>query len=147
MRDFGTNRSNNYQHLFNEIVSPPEKITEFSDSQDFGGVLNFCPETKELRLDLKEKLRLAFWRLIDTKLTPRQREVLHILASGKTQTEAAKKIGVNQSSITKSIHGNCDYKKGKKVYGGAKKKLQKLMKEDQEIQEILNQLEELGGED
>ncbi len=69
-----------------------------------------------------------------------------------TQTDIAKKLKVNQSSITKAIHGNCDYgknskkdknKKGKKIYGGARKKLQKLAKEDPVIQEIIKEILEL----
>ena len=145
MRDFTTNRSNAYQHLFAEIVSPPEKLVEFSDAQDMAGLLNYS-EYKEERLDLQEKLKAAYWRLIDSKLTPRQRQVLHLTADGKTQTDIAKTLGVNQSSITKSINGNCDYKNGRKIYGGAKKKLQTLAKKDREIQSILRQMAELNDE-
>jgi FixJ family two-component response regulator len=145
MRDFTTNRSNAYQHLFAEIVSPPEKLVEFSDAQDMAGLLNYS-EYKEERLDLQEKLNSAYWRLIDTKLTPRQRQVLHLTSDGYTQTEIAKALGVNQSSITKSINGNCDYKNGRKIYGGAKKKLQILAKKDTEVQSILRQMAELNDE-
>jgi predicted XRE-type DNA-binding protein len=142
---FTTNRSNTYQYLFAEIVSSPEKLVEFSDAQDMAGLLNYS-EYKEERLDLQEKLNLAYWRLIDTKLTPRQSQVLHLTKDGYTQTEIAKTLGVNQSSITKSINGNCDYKNGRKIYGGAKKKLQALAKKDHEVQSILRQMAELNDE-
>lgn len=145
MRDFTTNRSNAYQHLFAEIVSPPEKLVEFSDAQDMAGLLNYS-NYKEERSDLQEKLNQSYWRLIDTKLTPRQRQVLHFTADGYTQTEIAKHLGVNQSSITKSINGNCDYKNGRKIYGGAKKKLQTLAKKDPEVQSILQQMAELNND-
>ena len=66
--------------------------------------------------------------------------LLHAYGSGaelETQIEIAKQLNVNQSSITKSINGNCDYRSGKRVYGGAKKKLRRLADEDLEVQEIL----------
>ncbi len=98
--------------------------------------------TEEM-LDLKEQLRDEFWRLVDEELTPRQKEVVHLYADGLTQTEIAKKLGVNQSSVTKSLNGNCDYRNGKKVYGGAKKKLGRLVQQDPRIQEILARIGQL----
>lgn len=97
-------------------------------------------------LDLKEQLVAAFWRIIRTKLTPRQCEVIELYAQGFTQTEIAKKLNVNQSSITKSINGNCDYRNGKKIYGGAKKKLRRIAAQDPEIQSILAQMGEIQSE-
>ena len=94
-------------------------------------------------LDLRDQLKEEFWRLVDTELTERQREVIHLWAEGYTQTEIAKKLNVNQSSITKSINGNCDYRNGKKVYGGANKKLKKLVSKDEKIQGILARIAEL----
>jgi transcriptional regulator len=88
----------------------------------------------------------AFWRIIRTKLTPRQCEVIELYAQGLTQTEIAKRLNVNQSSITKSINGNCDYRNGKKIYGGAKKKLRRIAAQDPEIQEILRQMGDIQSE-
>lgn len=73
-------------------------------------------------------------------------------ASGKTQIEIAKILGVNQSSITKCIHGNVDYKnkdaKGKPItYGGVRLKLQKIAKEDKKVNEILNKIADLRDND
>ena len=75
-------------------------------------------------LILEDELKEEFWRIADTFLTNRQREVIKHCADGYTQTEIAKLLNVNQSSITKSINGNVDYKnkKGKIIYGGTKKK-------------------------
>ena len=69
-------------------------------------------------------------------------------ASGKTQMEIAKALGVNQSSITKCINGNVDYKnkdnKGKPTtYGGVRLKLQKIVKEDKKVTEILAKIADL----
>lgn len=141
-RDFSRNRSDQYQPLFQESTTSPDVLTELSNSRGMNCLLN-GDSYNECLMELKEKLRLALWRLVDTKLTARQREVLHLHVDGYTQTEIAKRLGVNQSSITKSIHGNCDYKNGKRMYGGAKKKLKKLSMLDPEIIMILSQIADL----
>jgi len=136
-----TNRSNVYQHLFTEQLHSNEMMAEFSDSQ--GLVEHYSPEHKEMLLDLKEELKLEFWRLVDTELTERQAQVIRLLAKGFTQIEIAKQLNVNQSSITKSVNGNCDYRNGRKVYGGAKRKLRKLADNDPKIQQIFNSIAEI----
>lgn len=138
------NRSDTYQVTLLEISISPDTLTDYSDSRGMPGFLNSTPYCEEL-LELREQLRLAFWRLVDTELTERQREVLHLTADEFTQTEIAKMLNVNQSSITKSIHGNCDYSKGRRVYGGAKKKLAKLIMKDEEIQAIFLKISELDN--
>lgn len=136
------NRSDSYQHFIAEISTSPDILTELSDQRSV--LSNLDPHAyNETLLDLQDQLKAAYWRIIDTKLTPRQREVIHLCKEGFTQCEIAKALNVNQSSITKSIHGNCDYKNGKRVYGGAKKKLQKIASEDPEIQELLSRIAEL----
>jgi len=144
-RDFTKNRSDRYQHVLVESSCSPDMLTEFSDARGITGVLN-CGDYNEELLDLKEQLVAAFWRIIRTKLTPRQCEVIELYAQGLTQTEIAKRLNVNQSSITKSINGNCDYRNGKKIYGGAKKKLRRIAAQDPEIQEILRQMGDLQSE-
>lgn len=141
-RDFAKNRSDRYQYVLVESPCSPDMLTEFSDAKGIAGILNSGNYSEEL-LDLKEQLVAAFWRIIRTKLTPRQCEVIELYAQGLTQTEIAKKLNVNQSSITKSINGNCDYRNGKKIYGGAKKKLRRIAAQDPEIQEILKKMAEL----
>lgn len=145
MPDRSGNRSNKYQHVLLESPFSPDMITEFSDSQGLSGMLNASKYNEEL-LDLKERLLLAFWRIIDTQLTPRQRQVLRLYAQGFTQIEIAKQLNVNQSSITKSLSGNVDYRNGKKVYGGAKKKIRKIADNDPEIQEIFKRMQEIKSE-
>ena len=144
-RDFTKNRSDRYQHVLVESSCSPDMLTEFSDARGIAGVLNNGNYSEEL-LDLKEQLVAAFWRIIRTKLTPRQCEVIELYAQGLTQTEIAKKLNVNQSSITKSINGNCDYRNGKKIYGGAKKKLRRIAAQDPEIQSILKQMGDIQAE-
>jgi predicted DNA-binding protein YlxM (UPF0122 family) len=94
-------------------------------------------EYNERLIELEERLKKEFWRIVDTLLTPRQKEVLHLYAGGFTQMEIAKKLDVNQSSITKSLNGNVDYKKGKVIYGGSTKKLKKIIETDEKIKDIL----------
>jgi len=141
-RDFTKNRSDRYQHLLVESSCSPDMLTEFSDLRGITGVLNDGNCNEEF-MDLKEQLYAAFWRIIKTKLTSRQCEVIELYAQGFTQIEIAKRLNVNQSSITKSINGNCDYRNGKKIYGGAKKKLRRLAAQDLEINEILLKMAEL----
>ena len=141
-RDFKKNRSDRYQWVLVEAPCSPEMLTEFSDAQSLGGKLNHIAYNEEL-YDLQDRLKDAFWRIINTQLTQRQREVLRLYADGYTQIEIAKKLKVNQSSITKSINGNCDYRNGKKIYGGAKKKLKRIASKDLEIQSILKRILEI----
>lgn len=136
-------RSESYQHLLIESSYAPDILSEVADCEGIYTHLNPFGYSEEL-LELKDKLKFEFWRLVDEKLTQRQREVLRLYCDGYTQTEIAKKLNVNQSSITKSINGNCDYRgNGRRLYGGSRKKLQKLAETDEVIQEILKQIMEL----
>ena len=144
MVDRTKNRSDRYQPLFAEMSFSPEMMAEFAERE--GMTHRNDPELKERYLEAKDKLRKAFWRLVDEQLTERQREVMKLYCEGYTQIEIAKKLNVNQSSITKSINGNCDYRNGKRIYGGAKKKLRRLAEKDEEIQEILKELAEINAE-
>ncbi len=144
-RDFTKNRSDRYQHVLVEASCSPDMLAEFSDARGITGMINNTNYDEEL-FDLQDQLRKELWRIIRTKLTKRQCEVIELYAQGLTQIEIAKKLNVNQSSITKSINGNCDYRNGKKVYGGAKKKLRRLADQDPVIQSILFRINELQNE-
>ncbi len=145
MVDRRKNRSDSYQWILVECPCSPEMLTEVADSEGIGAQLNPWGYNEEL-LELKDRLKVAFWRIVDTQLTDRQKEVIHLYAEGFTQTEIAKKLNVNQSSITKSINGNCDYRNGRKVYGGARKKLKKIAEKDEEIQEILARMADIQSD-
>lgn len=146
VRDFRQNRSAGYQYVLLEIACPNDSLTEYSDSQGLTGKIE-AENHKEDLMDLKEQLKRAQWRIINTELTPRQREVLRLSADGYTQTEIAKKLSVNQSSITKAINGNTDYRNAqRRTYGGAKKKIQRIAETDPEIIEILQKIAELEGD-
>ncbi len=157
-RDFKTNRSNAYQHILLESLCAPDTLTIYSDSKSYTTIHD--SENEEKLKELKEQLKVEFWRIVG-KLTKRQQEVLKLMAQGLTQIEIAKKLKVNQSSVTKSLNGNAEYlkhtknsnllepekkKKKRKSYGGAKRKLLKIAQTDQTIQDIFKQIAELENE-
>lgn len=150
-RDFSRPRSASYQIILLEEPVMPTTITEFADIHNAGHI-PLTPAQKEELYDLQERLKKEFWRLVEEELTERQRDVLRMRADGKTQIFIAKYLGVNQSSVVKSISGNIDYKeeivngiliKKKKYYGGAIKKLKRLISADKSIQDILQKIMEL----
>jgi DNA-binding NarL/FixJ family response regulator len=141
-RDFTTTRSAGYQYVIQESVSPNESIAEYCDTTGHVGTISLSQNREEL-LTLQEELHKEYWNLIENGLTARQKKVLQLSAEGKTQTEIAKILNVNQSSITKSINGNVDYSAGKKIYGGAKKKCRKLADKNEKIQSLIQAINDL----
>lgn len=139
------NRSDHYQNVICEAPCSPDMLTEVADADGIGAQLNPFGYNEEL-LELKELLKENMWRIINDDLTDRQAQVIKLYAQGLTQTEIAKMLNVNQSSVTKSINGNCDYRNGRKVYGGARKKLRKIAEKDDAIQIILNRIGEIEGD-
>lgn len=140
-----SNRSDKYQWVLLETVCSNDMMEAFSNDDSISSRLNPFQYNEDL-LDLEDQLKIEFWRVVDTLLTPRQREVIRLYADGYTQMEIAKMLNVNQSSITKSLNGNVDYKNGKKVYGGARKKIKKIIEGDEKIREILKKMSDLREE-
>jgi DNA-binding CsgD family transcriptional regulator len=136
------NRSDRYQWVLLETVCSNDMMEAFCNEDSICHRLNPF-EYSESLIDLEDQLKKEFWRVVDTLLTPRQREVIRLYADGYTQMEIAKMLNVNQSSITKSLNGNVDYKNGKKIYGGARKKIKKIIENDDKIKDILAQMVEL----
>lgn len=139
------NRSDRYQWVLLETVCSNDMMESFCNEDGIYNRLNPFGYDEEL-LQLEDQLREEFWRVVDTLLTPRQREVIRLYADGYTQMEIAKMLNVNQSSITKSLNGNVDYKNGKKVYGGARKKIRKIIENDDRIKDILQKMRECREE-
>jgi len=139
-----SNRSNGYQHLFTEQSYSNDMMADFPVSA--GLVEKYKPEDKETLMDLREELTKRRWELAEEHLTERQFEVVKLMSKAFTQIEIAKQLNVNQSSITKSLNGNCDYRNGKKVYGGAKKKLRKVADNDPIMKSILERIAEIHAE-
>lgn len=140
------NRSDKYQWVLLETVCSNDMMEAFCNEDSIYNRLSGGFIYDERMLELEDRLKKEFWRVVDTLLTPRQREVIRLYADGYTQMEIAKMLNVNQSSITKSLNGNVDYKNGKKVYGGAKKKINKIIQSDENIMEILREMADLRAE-
>jgi DNA-binding CsgD family transcriptional regulator len=139
------NRSDSYQHLLLEVICSHDMMSSFSNNDSIYNKLNPYQYNEDL-LDLEDQLKVEFWRVVETLLTDRQKQVLKLYAEGYTQMEIAKKLKVNQSSITKSLNGNVDYKHGKRVYGGCRKKIRKIIETDEKIKDILKRMQEIRME-
>lgn len=140
------NRSDRYQWVLLETVCPNEMLESFSNEDGVYKRLNPFSYNDDIA-ELEDQLKKEFWRIVDTLLTDRQKQVIRLYSDGYTQMEIAKMLNVNQSSITKSLNGNVDYKNdSKKTYGGAKKKLHKIIESDSKIREILQKISDLRGE-
>jgi RNA polymerase sigma factor (sigma-70 family) len=140
------NRSDKYQYVLLETACSNDMMEAFCNDDSIYARLTGGFVYDERMLELEDRLKKEFWRVVDTLLTPRQREVIRLYADGYTQMEIAKMLNVNQSSITKSLNGNLDYKNGKKIYGGARKKIRKIIENDDAIKEILADMNELRDE-
>lgn len=140
------NRSDAYQALYAETACSNEMMEAFSNDESLHKRLNPFSYNEDI-MNLEDELKIEFWRIVDTLLTPRQREVIRLYADGYTQMEIAKLLNVNQSSITKSLNGNVDYKNGKVIYGGAKKKMKKIIDNDVKIKDILAKISSLRDEE
>lgn len=139
------NRSDRYQWVLLETVCSNDMMEAFCNEDSIYNRLNPYNYDEDL-LILEDELKVEFWRIVDTLLTPRQKEVIRLYADGYTQMEIAKMLNVNQSSITKSLNGNVDYKNGKKIYGGARKKIRKIIENDEKIKEILGKMADIRSE-
>ena len=139
-------RSEGYQNLFAETICSNEMMESFCNEDSIKDRLNPFKYNEDL-INLEDELKKEFWRIVNSLLTDRQKEVIRLLSDGLTQMEIAKKLEVNQSSITKSINGNVSYLKGRTTYGGAKKKLKKIIQSDEKIIEILRKMMEIRDEE
>ena len=140
-----TPRSSQYQNLYNELFVAPDLLDSFSNQDNIFKRLS-PHQYNETILELEEQLRKEFWRVIKENLTDKQQKVVSMLANGATQTECAKELNINQSSICKSLLGNSEYNKDTgeiKIYGGIKSKLRKVVEKDEKIKFILEQISEL----
>lgn len=138
-------RSQKYQYILIETVYSNDMMSSFCNEDSVSARLNPFEYNEDL-IELEDQLKKEFWRIVNTLLTDRQKEVIKLYADGYTQMEIAKKLNVNQSSITKAINGNVSYKKGRRSYGGARKKLKKIIEMDDKIIEILRKISEIRSE-
>ena len=140
------NKSDSYQYKIVEISVDPAILGEFPLAESLGFQLNLSRHS-EMFDKLRERLMREVLRIINTSLTTRQSEVVTLRLQGKTQIQIAEELGVHQTTVHKLLSGNIDYANGKKRYGGAIKKLQKLCAKDETVLEILKNMEDLRTSD
>ena|SRR5579859_1737854 len=138
-------RSSKYQYLLLESAYSNDMMESFCNEDSISSRLNPF-EYSERLIDLEDQLKREFWRIVDTMLTKRQKEIVRLSAEGLTQSEIAKKLDINQSSVSKCLLGNTLYHKSKSIYGGAKRKIQKIIETDDKIKEILQKMMEVRNE-
>lgn len=139
-------KSSSIQWRYREVSLDPQLLNGFAN-EDIG-VLGGEHVADEIQ-ELFEQLSLRVVWLMENSLTKRQTEIMKMIyLEEKTQTEVARILGLCQSSVHKSMHGNLSYQQMSqtKRYGGAIKKIQKICMEDPEIQSILDSIKELRRE-
>lgn len=125
---------------FVEISVDPVLMNNFSNEESMGYYLNSYNSTENFQ-KLKNDLYDEVMDIIQNHLTDRQRQVtVMTYIDGKTQNEIATELGVVQTTAHKTLRGNIDYVNGGKRYGGALKKIRKLCKKNERIQEILKEM-------
>jgi len=138
-----------YQFMLQEKLARQLAYHNENDNNDDEDKLDYIdfkkkhivPDTEEQ----KHLIRLIKDRALDlfeANATPRQLQVYTLYNDGYTQVEISVIMGCNQSSIAKSLNGNVDYQKGKRVYGGSWMKVKKLVDADPECQRLLKLLKE-----
>lgn len=142
-------KSKSYQYKIVEISFESLKLNNFSTERGMGQVLmnNSCDERI---IDLKEELLDEIYDIVNGEyLTEHQKKILFMRLMGKTQNDIADHLGITQSAVHKAMHGNIDYKNQKKRYGGIIKKLQKICKNHERVNEILTEIAKInkGGEE
>lgn len=131
--------SDKYQHLYHEVNLLDDTYIRYYES-DFKN-----QDINDKLKDLKEQLLSTLLDLAKNEFTERQFGILEMYLKGFSQNDMAKAIGVNQSSITKSIYGNKSYQYETKQYGGFMKKLS-AFKDNPQIKSILEEINKLENE-
>lgn len=137
-------KSKSYQYKIVEISFESLKLNNFSTERGMGQVLmaNSCDERIT---DLKEELLDEIYDIVNGEyLTEHQKKILFMRLMGKTQNDIAEHLGITQSAVHKAMHGNIDYKNQKKRYGGIIKKIKKICKNHERVNEILAEIAKIN---
>ncbi len=140
-------KSKSYQYKIVEISFESAKLNNFSNERGMGSVM--MANTSDERIsDLKEALLDEIYEIVNgPHLTDHQKKILFMRLMGKTQNSIAEHLGITQSAVHKAMHGNIDYRNHKKRYGGIVKKLQKICKNNVNINNILDKIQEINKEE
>jgi DNA-binding CsgD family transcriptional regulator len=137
------NGSRLYQYKIVEISFEQNKLDNFPVERGIGHLLSeneSDDRIDRLRIDLLDQV----YDLINSEiLTSHQKKILMLRLMGKTQNEIADHLDITQSAVHKALHGNIDYKNDRKRYGGIIKKLKKVCKNNNEISNILDKIDNI----
>lgn len=134
-------KSKLYQYKIVEISFDQSKLDNFSEDRGLGYILEQNEPDEKITGYRSELIDEIYEVIKSGALTKHQEKVLMMRLMGKTQNEIARHLGITQSAVHKSIHGNIDYNNDRKRYGGIVKKLAKVCKNNDNIQKILKQIE------
>lgn len=144
----GSSRADKYQYLIREIPWDDTALSWFQNQDGINGKLSPFQYNENI-LELKDKLVKRVYRLARSVCTDRQFSILQMMVDGYTQVEMAEKLGLGQSTITKTIHGTQIYDQNGIAtirHGGFMKKIKKAVQEDSEVRNILDDINELQKE-
>lgn len=127
---------------FIEISIDPSLLNNFSNEESLTVFFNNYSNSEEIQ-QLKLELAKEIIIIIETKLTQKQQDVIKLTyLEGKTQNEISTILGRNQSTVSKALQGNIDYRNRRRRYGGALKKIRKLCANNQKIKDLLLKMRE-----
>lgn len=139
-------KSKSYQYKIVEVSFDAAKLNNFSNENSIRSILQENA-LDERMVSLREELLGEIYDIINGDyLTEHQKKILFMRLMGKTQNEIAEHLGITQSAVHKAMHGNIDYRNQKKRYGGIVKKLQKLCKNNEKVNEILSKISDIKKE-
>lgn len=125
--------SHAYQYKFCEVRVPSEYLDCFAIEKE-------SAEKRELRLELHD--RIVEIANTPGNLTSRQHGVfVEYYVKKQTQVEAAKALGITQSTLAKCVYGIKSFYNSNQV-GGLLKRLHVLAMKDKECQDLLTKIQE-----
>lgn len=132
-------RSQRYQNMFNERI--------ISEAQ--WHMFNYEKESEEVvirRHEIIDELMDLIIKNIKNIISLNQRLIFNMYYfDNMTQKDIGDTLGVNQSSIIKSLLGNTEYKPGIKIKrGGSLRKLKRKLLKIERVSELLQELSELN---
>jgi len=130
-----------YQYKIVEISFDQTKLDNFPEDRGLGYLLEQNEPDEKITSLRSELIDELYDIMSGAVLTDHQKKVLMMRLMGKTQNEIARHLGITQSAVHKSIHGNIDYNNDKKRYGGIVKKLSKVCKNNENIMRILKEID------
>jgi DNA-directed RNA polymerase specialized sigma24 family protein len=112
-----------------------EQLIPFDESDGISHRFHFPFQIPEEIHHQNDKILQFLADLCNNNLTDAQFKILTLTVKGFTQTEIAKILQINQATVSKHLFGE---KRANSNWGGIKKKMNKLLKNNREYQDLLN---------